>query len=311
MTRVALCGGPELARAASILDLTVGEPSPDLVFVDLRDPSALASAALIPLSVPRIVIAGDGQRELVSALGIAAERVAGDAEASSLGPLVRALIPERVRPATRTVVITGIRGGTGRTLLATNLAARIARRLPVWLVDATGSGACGWWLRVEPHSWSELDSLGAELSAEQLMLVAAAPLPDLRVVGGGPRAPRGATVGAVLDAIGTLGEVAIVDAPPLAEPLSRTLCARADRVLLVSYDDPASTSLLNAEGPDPSWWLIASQSRAARIAGVSPFRALPRDERAVELAIGARDLAGGSLGRAYDDLAELLSIDAS
>ena len=41
------------------------------------------------------------------------------------------------------------------------------------------------------------------------------------------------------------------------------------------------------------------------------FRVLPRDEGAVADAIGRRGALGGAIGRALDELAELLVIDAT
>jgi len=56
---------------------------------------------------------------------------------------------------------------------------------------------------------------------------------------------------------------------------------------------------------------MASQSRAPRIAERAAFRALPRDEAAIGAALSGRRAAGGALGRAYDELAELIALDAS
>ena len=41
------------------------------------------------------------------------------------------------------------------------------------------------------------------------------------------------------------------------------------------------------------------------------FRELPRDERAVSDATRGPEDVGGALGRAYDELAELLAIDSA
>jgi len=56
---------------------------------------------------------------------------------------------------------------------------------------------------------------------------------------------------------------------------------------------------------------MASQSRAPRLGARAAFRALPRDEAAVAAALSGRRAAGGALGRAYDELAELIALDAS
>ena len=69
-------------------------------------------------------------------------------------------------------------------------------------------------------------------------------------------------------------------------------------------------TLASAELPDEVW-LVASQSRSLRLGKRDVFRALPRDESAVAAALERRRTVGGQLGRAYDELAELLLIDAS
>jgi hypothetical protein len=48
-----------------------------------------------------------------------------------------------------------------------------------------------------------------------------------------------------------------------------------------------------------------------RIGDHSAFRALPRDEAAVGAALSGRRAVGGALGRAYDELADLMALDAS
>jgi hypothetical protein len=56
-------------------------------------------------------------------------------------------------------------------------------------------------------------------------------------------------------------------------------------------------------------WIIGSQCQADP--PVDAFRVLPRDERAIADALATQGRAGGALGRAYDELAELLAIDAT
>jgi hypothetical protein len=48
-----------------------------------------------------------------------------------------------------------------------------------------------------------------------------------------------------------------------------------------------------------------------RIGDHAAFRALPRDEAAVSAALSGRRAVGGALGRAYDELADLMALDAS
>ncbi len=208
------------------------------------------------------------------------------------------------------VVITGVRGGVGRTLLAANLARRLAPRIGVVAVDATGTGALGWWLRCAPRAWTELEGLTDELTAEHLAVVAVES-DGLRVIGGASVAPTRALAESTVRAAESLAELVIVDAPVLADERGRALAALAERVLLVSYDDPLSLAAIEASDLPSDVWLMASQSRSARLGERSAFRALPRDESAVASALSSRRALGGALGRAYDELAELIALDAS
>lgn len=309
--RAAICGGDDLRAAAATLGL---EPSdtgrPDLVLVDLRDPSACVRAAAIESGVPRVAVAGESERALAAALGYDASSIAGTCEPAALGPLVVAALPRTPRRATRVVVVTGARGGVGRSLLVANLARRLASRLTVAAVDATGTGALGWWLQCAPRAWTELEGLTDELTAEHLAVVATESA-GLRVIGGAPVAPTRALAESTLRAAASLAELVFVDSPVLADDRGRALAALADRVLMLSYDDPLSLATLDASDVPSGAWLLASQSRTARIGEHAAFRALPRDEAAIGAALSGRRAVGGALGRAYDELAELIALDAS
>jgi hypothetical protein len=309
--RAAICGGDDLRAAAAALGLEpCDKGQPDLILVDLRDPSACSAAAALAPAIPRVAVAGEAQRALAAALGYDASSIAATCEPAALGPLVVAALPRTPRRATRVVVITGARGGVGRTLLAANLARRLASRLGVAAVDATGTGALGWWLHCAPRAWAELEGLTDELTAEHLAVVAVESS-GVRVLGGAPVAPTRALAESTVRAAASLAEVVIVDAPVLADERGRALAVLADRVLLLSYDDPLSLATLDASDAPGDVWLIASQSRAPRIGERVAFRALPRDEAAVGAALSGRHTAGGALGRAYDELAELIALDAS
>ena len=308
--RAAVCGSAGLLESAAALGLDVGDGSPDLVLLEIGVEDALVRAAAIPAAVPRIVVADATRRDLVRALGLEGARIAPSTEPHVLGPLVRAAFPPRPRQATRLVVITGARGGVGRSLLAANLATRLARRLTTWVVDATGTGALGWWLHVEARPWAELEAMAAELDADALRVVAAEPVPRLRMLGGPPVMPTRELLRAVIGALAAVDELVLVDAPSLADERARDLTSLADRVLVPSYGDPASSAALASAGVDEGWWLLASQSSGS-IGELETFRSLPRDEAAVSRALGSRDPVGGALGRAYDELAELLAIDAT
>ena len=112
-------------------------------------------------------------------------------------------------------------------------------------------------------------------------------------------------------AAASLAELVLVDAPLLADERGRALASLADRVIVLSYDDPLSIATLDASEVSGDVWLVASQSRTSRIGERAAFRAMPRDEAAVSAALSGRSAAGGALGRAYHELAELIALDAS
>lgn len=300
--------GEQLRAAAQVLELEPVDRDPELVLVDLRDASARVAASNAPAGVPRVVVAGDEERWICGALGIDPTRIAPCADPHVLGPLVAAAIPPRTRTATRLVTVTAPRGGTGRTLLAVNLARRLAKRMAVCAIDLTGTGALAWWLGATARPWSDLEALRDELSADHLSLIASEGADRVRVVGGPPEAPTPAAASATIRAALALDDLVIVDAPLLSEPSLRA--ANPDRTLVVAYDDPVSLATLGATDLDGAW-LVASQSRADRLGEREVFRSLPRDEAAVAAALARRSRVGGALGRSYDELADLIAIDAA
>jgi hypothetical protein len=305
MTPVAICGGDELRAACEILGL---EPSsmPRIVLVDLRCAGAAQEAAAHAPGIPRVLIATSDQAATVSALGPSATAIVGSADPAAIGPLVARLLPRPERDRTRVVTLTAARGGVGRTLCAANLARRLARTCAVLALDATGTGGLGWWLRVEPRPWSELEVVSGELRAEHVELIATSVSAHLSVVGGPPAAPSLDVLGATIVAARSLADIVVVDAPLLADVGGQACIARSDRILVLSYADPASAATLAAADVPGSAWLIGSQ---ASIDGA--FRFLPRDEPAVGDILESRGPASGALGRAYDELADLLAIDAT
>ncbi|HEV8229034.1 MAG TPA: hypothetical protein VGQ86_03670 [Candidatus Limnocylindria bacterium] len=309
--RVAICGGADLRAAAAVLGLEPAENGrADLVLVDLRDGTYCALAAAIDTRVPRVVVADEQQRALAAALGYDAAAIATSCDPAALGPLVVGALPRAKRRSTRVVVATAVRGGVGRTLLIANLARRLAARLSVAAIDATGSGALGWWLACAPRPWTELEGLADELTAEHLAIVAA-DAGGARVIGGAASAPTSALAASAVRAAASLAEIVLVDAPALGDERARALASLADRVLLLSYDDAPSIASLDAAEVPAEIWLVASQARQPRVGEREAFRALPRDEPAVASAIAERRGVGGALGRAYDELAELIAIDAA
>ena len=305
MIRVAICGGDELRSTCAELGLQQSS-APQVVLADLRHPGATEQAGSYPPAVPRILIGPAEQTACFAALGGTADRFTASADARSIGPLIVELIPDPVGERTRVVTLTAARGGVGRTLCAANLARRLTDAGSVIALDATGTGGLGWWLGVEARPWSELEVLAAELRVEQVELVATAVAPRLTLLGGAPTAPSLEALTATIGVARTLADLVLVDAPLLADPRAQAAVARSDRVLVLSYADPASSAVLASAELPPSAWLIGSQAPV-----IGEFRLLPRDERSIGDALERRGTVSGLLGRAYDELAELLAIDAS
>jgi Mrp family chromosome partitioning ATPase len=305
MIRVAICGGDELRSTCAALGLQESS-APRLVLVDLRHPGAAEQAASYAPALPRILIGAAEQAACFAALGATESRLTMSADPRSIGPLIAELIPRPVRERTRVVTLTAARGGVGRTLCTANLARRLTEAGSVLALDATGTGALSWWLGVEARPWSELEVLAAELRVEHVELVATPVAPRLTLVGGAPTAPSLEALIATIVVARTIADLVLVDAPLLADPRAQAAVTRSDRVLVLSYADPASTAALATAELPSSVWLIGSQSPVT-----GAFRVMPRDERAVGDVLERRGRASGALGRAYDELAELLGIDAS
>ena len=299
----AVCGAA-LDNAARVLDLDREAP-PQLVLVDLRDPAAAIAAAAFAGTLPRVAVVTAEQRDLLSAAGSAVP-TAISTDPAVLGPLIAAITPRSARGATRVIVVTSARGGVGRTLLVANLAHRLAAMRSVLAVDLTASGALGWWLGVSARPWQDVAPLTDELRAEHLALVAVEAAPRLSVIGGPPEVPAAALATAALAAARDLVDVVIVDSPPVADPVARAAVAAADRVLVLTYDDAVSRAILEAAPVPPTAWCVGAQGPVERA-----FRVLPRDERSIADAMTRRQRVQGALGAAYDELAELLAIDAS
>lgn len=308
--RVVLLGGTELMTAAAALGFEVSEERPEVALIDLRDATSLRGAAALPAGLPRVIVADADQRALARALAIPDDRIAASCEPALLGPLVASAVPPaRPRP-TRMVLVSSARGGTGRTLLVTNLSRRLAAHRSTVVLDVTGTGAAGWWLGVTPRPWSDLEGLGPELTTEHLAVVAEEAGPDLRVIGGAPHAPSAAAALTTARAAMGMAELVLVDAPVLADERTRALLELADRILVLTYGDPASRGTLDLAVLPAGTWQIASQ-RAGRQHQSEPevFFSLPRDESSLVSAIASRGVARGQLGRAYDVLADLIAED--
>jgi Mrp family chromosome partitioning ATPase len=310
--RVALYGGPELAASADVLGLIAVEAAQaDLALVDLRDAEAISQAAALPPELPRVVVVAGEQVALAGALGVPGRSIATSCEPAVLGPLIAATLPSAGRGSTRSIMVTSVRGGAGRSLLVANLARRLAPLRTTLCLDLSGDGTLGFWLGAPSRSWSELEDLTDELTAEHLGVVAADAVPGLRLVGGPPFAPSVQLAQSAFRAALGLSEVVLIDAPTLADERTRRLAGSVDRLMVMSYDDPISIAALAAADVPESAWLIASQSMATSLGGRDVFRSLPRAEGAIAAATSRPTALGGALGKAYDGLAEIIAIDAT
>lgn len=307
--RALLCGGPELLEAAQVLGLESVTTDPDVVLIDLRVPAELSPAATCGSAIPRIVIAAESRQSLARALGCAL--IVEVCDPAVLGPLLQRARPAAARPPTRCIVVTSPRGGVGRTLLVANLARRLADRRRVLVLDATGTGAAAWWLGVPAQSWAELEGLTGELTVDHLALVSGEVQERLRVLGGPPVMPTSALAVAATRAALAMSDLVLVDAPVLADERTRALLALADRVIALTYDDPASRGALAGAELPAGAWVIASQSPALAVEGHEVFRALPADGGSVGAAMAGARRVGGALGRAYDELAALIAVDVA
>jgi Mrp family chromosome partitioning ATPase len=292
-----------------VLGLEETGSRPRLVLVDLRVEDAAQAAAAFEPQIPRVVIGTPEQNALFAALGDDRLLVATSADPAVIGPLVARAMPRAARDRTRVLTVTAARGGTGRTLCAANLARRLAGDQNVMAIDGTGTGALGWWLGVEPRPWAELEALAGELRAEHVELVATPAGPRLSIVGGAPTVPSADVLAMTIAAARERADLVVIDAPALPDERARTAGERSDRVLVLSYADAASRAALASADVPAEAWIIGSQCQPAVIEDA--FRVLPRDEHAIAEALGARERVGGALGRAYDELAELLWIDTT
>lgn len=310
--RVVLYGGAELASAAEVLGLiAVDATRADLALVDLRDSEALTHAATLAPEFPRVVVLGDEQVALAGALGIPDRSIARSCEPAVLGPLIAATLPQARRGSTRSILVTSARGGAGRSLLVSNLARRLSLVRATLCLDLTGDGTLSWWLGVTTGGWSDLEDLTDELTAEHLGVVATEAAPGLRIVGGAPYAPSVQLAQSAFRAALELSEIVLVDAPTLSDERTRRLAGAVDRVIVLSYDDPISIAALASADVPEGAWLIASQSIATSLCGRDVFRTLPRAESAIAAATSRPSALGGALGKAYDELAEIIAIDAT
>lgn len=156
--------------------------------------------------------------------------------------------PEAATPVRLPIVaVVGLRGGTGTTTLAINLAFQLARRgRRVCLADfSTASGHIPLHLHLSPaHNWGELLAQGSKPEpravlklltqhpASGVQLLAAPPVPTAEVL-------PSKTTESILRDLGSAFNHVIVDIPLLnAATLTTLVAARA--IVVVMADDPAS-----------------------------------------------------------------------
>lgn len=301
-----MLGGADLRAACAELELEERTVGVELIVVDADDDACVARSAAFPPDAPRVFVAERTRAELLRTAG-AAHVVTRPVDARTLGPVVFAL--ERARPMTlRLVLFCSASGATGRTLLVANLASRIASRMNVLALDATGTGALAWRLGASVAPWSDIAAVGPDLAETHLRLAAAERSHAL--VLGGAGAPDPELIVRVARLARDLGLV-LVDAP--AYRPSPALVEIADRVVVSANPDPASaaaTAALLDLFADAQ--LVVSQAEERdvpelrRLFGRPPSFLLPRDERSCRAATRGRSPAGGRLGAAYDAIAELL-----
>jgi hypothetical protein len=306
--RALALGSEELRSCLEPLGLVLDLTDPEVVLVDADDADAVAIAAGANGSIPRIFVASSARADLLRAAG-AAYVVARPFSPSTIGPALLAIERATARPP-RTFLFLSASGATGRTSLVANIGLRLARRTPVVIIDATGTGALGWRLGLPVAPWSDLTAVGDELSEAQLRL-AAGEREGALVVGG-----SGAFTEEQLARVIAVGRglgVVLVDGPA-HWLLGASLVERADRILVSANPDPASVALtaaLCAGALARGAQLVVSQAREADVAdlraafGHAPAFLLPRDERACAEALRRRGPTGGALGRAYDAIAEI------
>ncbi|MGA9774540.1 MAG: hypothetical protein WBU92_01315 [Candidatus Dormiibacterota bacterium] len=130
-------------------------------------------ASILHAAVPVILVAGDPNSPLVAAAldAGASERVPRNASAQALSEVIKARLRSTAapdRPAKgrgELWVVCGPRGGTGRTMIAANLAVLAADAYRVALVDNVprfGSALLAFNLPPQTPTWVELTSIGPE-----------------------------------------------------------------------------------------------------------------------------------------------------
>jgi pilus assembly protein CpaE len=171
-----LVGFDSTAAAAAALDANPADAAVIEVFGE--DPTLVPlvrqiRASILHAAIPIILVAADANSPLVAAAldAGASEKLPRAASAKALSDLVRSRLDASVAPERPAKgrgelwVVCGPRGGTGRTMLAANLAVLAADAYRVALVDNVprfGSALLAFNLPPQTPTWVELSSVGPE-----------------------------------------------------------------------------------------------------------------------------------------------------
>ena len=171
-----LVGFDSAAAAAAALEANPADAAVIEVFGE--DPALVPlvrqiRASILHAAIPVILVAADGSSPLVAAAldAGASEKLPRTASAKALSELVRSRLDASVAPERPAKgrgelwVVCGPRGGTGRTMLAANLAVLAADAYRVALVDNVprfGSALLAFNLPPQTPTWVELSSVGPE-----------------------------------------------------------------------------------------------------------------------------------------------------
>lgn len=143
-----------------------------------------------------------------------------------------------------TVTILGAKGGVGVSLIATNLAREMARRMSVILVDLHTTGACDDLLLDLPveRGWQHLLKVAHELSREHLKRVLRRHLSGAQLLGstGSPNSTQLRRLPALLESLEGFAEWRVIDVSAADQSLLQVACRAADQVLLTTTPDPLS-----------------------------------------------------------------------
>lgn len=172
------------------------------------------------------------------------------------------------------------KGGVGKTLLATNLAAAFAigHRTRTALIDLNpGTGTADLLLDLEPErSWADLKDVLKELTPQHLQLAVTSYRPGLDLLASPPQVewkstPTKTDLAALLDAFRKEYELILVDVPSGVTELARAALELVDlRLILLTPDAPALRATARyleslPKGGPPTGLVINQQAQGAAV----------------------------------------------